>query len=109
MRYGAAVRWRRAVERELASVELTLTQWFVLEATAAIERETGDATNQSAVAARADLDRMTTSQVMSALSRRGLVDRGPDMCGRGYRIFVTPAGLAALRAGLACIEAASAR
>jgi hypothetical protein len=44
---------------------------------------------------------------MTTLSDRGLVDRGPDMAGRGYRIFLTESGLDALTGGAALVEAAS--
>jgi DNA-binding MarR family transcriptional regulator len=90
--YLTAWRWRRAVEGALRSVGLTFTQWLVLGATHALIRESKDAVNQNAVAARAELDRMTVSQVMTALAKLGHVDRGPDLIGRGYRIWVTASG-----------------
>jgi DNA-binding MarR family transcriptional regulator len=103
------MRWRRQAEAELRPLGLTLTQWMVLESTQQLIQETGDAVNQSAVAARVELDKMTTSQVMRTLESRGLVDRGPDMTGRAYRILVTSKGRQAVQLGQARVEAASAR
>ncbi len=91
-RYLAAFRWRRAVEAKLKSVALTFPQWLVLDATNRLIHESKDAVNQNAVAQRAELDRMTVSQVMTTLAKLGHVDRGPDLIGRGYRIWVTAKG-----------------
>ncbi|HEY3495793.1 MAG TPA: hypothetical protein VGK73_13940 [Polyangiaceae bacterium] len=90
--YLAAWRWRRGVEKSLAPMKLTLTQWLVLEATASLIAERDDAVNQNAVAARTELDRMTISQVMTTLAVRSLVDRAPDLDGRAYRIYLTQRG-----------------
>jgi DNA-binding MarR family transcriptional regulator len=86
------MRWRRDVERALAPVGLTFTQWLVLEATADLVREIDDAVSQAEVARRTEIDKMTTSQVMKTLESKGLVDRGPDLTGRAYRIWVTTRG-----------------
>lgn len=105
--WRAAARWRRHAERELADVDLTLAQWLVLDATHALITEMGDAINQSQVAARLEQDRMTVSQVMRALARKGLIDRGPDLLSSAYRIWVTASGIRALARGRERIEAAS--
>jgi DNA-binding MarR family transcriptional regulator len=91
-----AVRWRRAVESELSEIGLTFTQWLVLDATQELSEESGDAVNQSEVARRLELDRMTVSQVMRALERQGLVDRGPAMAPPGLRVWATDAGRKAI-------------
>jgi DNA-binding MarR family transcriptional regulator len=103
-RYLAAWRWRRAVEAELKPLGLTFTQWLVLGATAALIRESKDAVNQNEVAARTELDRMTVSQVMTTLEDLGHVDRGPDMIGRGYRIWITSSGRKTLTRSRARLE-----
>ncbi len=103
------MRWRRQVEAELREVGLTLTQWMVLDCVQQLIQETGDAVNQSAVAQRAELDKMTISQVMRTLEGRGLVDRGPDPTGRAYRILVTSRGRQAVLLGQARVEAGSVR
>jgi DNA-binding MarR family transcriptional regulator len=103
--YLQAWRWRRLVEAELRPLGLTFTQWFVLEATWHQVREHGDAVSQNLVAERTELDRTTTSQVMRALDKLGLVDRGPDFSGPGFRIVLSTAGTRLLRQANARIEA----
>ena len=84
-----AMRWRGRVEAALGGSALTFTQWLVLDALRELIAETGDAVNQNEVAARVALSRATVSFVMSALDKKGLVDRGPDLTGRAWRIFLT--------------------
>jgi DNA-binding MarR family transcriptional regulator len=103
-RWRAAVRWRRRVERELRALGLTLTQWIVLEAAAALVREHRDAVSQLDIGRRAQIDKATTSEVMMRLSVRGLVDRDIDATGLGYRIYVTDDGGLALEEGRARIR-----
>jgi DNA-binding MarR family transcriptional regulator len=100
--------WRREAEKGLAGVELTLTQWIVLDATRALVQSTRDAVSQNDVALHTEIDRMTVSQVMRNLDSAGLVDRGPDMHGRAYRILVTDKGDRAAKQGAARLETASA-
>lgn len=104
-RYLAAWRWRRAVEGELRRLGLTFTQWLVLGAVDTLIREAKDAVNQNAVAGRTELDRSTVSQVMVTLEKLGHVDRGPDLGGPGYRIWVTPSGQKALTLGKRRVDA----
>jgi DNA-binding MarR family transcriptional regulator len=92
VRWLEAMRWRRQIEKLLKPFELTLARWLVLEATGELVRETNDAVNQSAVAARCELDRMTVSQIMRTLDEQGLIDRGPNSAPPAYRIWLTPKG-----------------
>jgi DNA-binding MarR family transcriptional regulator len=103
----AAMRWRRAVEGELSEIGLTFTQWLVLEATHELSEESGDAVNQSEVARRLELDRMTVSQVMRSLERQGLVDRGPATAPPALRIWATDAGRKAISKARARANSAS--
>lgn len=105
--WRTAMRWRRETERELARVGLTLTHWLVLEATSGLIAQSGDATHQARVAARAQLDKMTVSQAMRRLERAGFVDQGPDLSSSAYRIWMTARGRRALTEGRERIEAAS--
>lgn len=110
--YLAAWRWRREVEHELKPLELTFTQWLVLDATASAiaELKDGDhAVSQKAVADVCELDAMTVSQVMGTLSLRGLVDRGPSASGPAYRILVTARGLRTLQNATPRVNAATER
>ena len=79
------------IEQALGS-QLAFTQWLVLDATALIVRETGDAVSQSQVAQFLRLERMTLSHAMTTLSSRGLVSRGPPLSGTCWRIFVAKEG-----------------
>jgi DNA-binding MarR family transcriptional regulator len=76
----------------------------VLEATDDLIREERDAVTQASVALRTELDPGTTSQVMKALAKAGLVDRGPDMTGPAYRIIVTQEGRRRLRQAVERVE-----
>jgi DNA-binding MarR family transcriptional regulator len=108
-RYLAAFRWRRAVETEMKSAGLTFPQWLVLDATNRLIHESKDAVNQNAVARRAELDRMTVSQVMTTLAKLGHVDRDTDAIGRGYRIRVTSKGEKTLALAERAVQNATAR
>jgi DNA-binding MarR family transcriptional regulator len=100
--------WRRQAEKELAGIELTLSQWIVLDAARTLVQSTEDAVSQNDVALHTEIDRMTVSQVMRNLEKANLVDRGPDADGRAYRIYVTEKGERAAKLGAARIETASA-
>jgi DNA-binding MarR family transcriptional regulator len=102
--YFAAWRWRRAVERELKDLGLTLTQWLVLDAADELIREVEDAVNQRAIAERAELDAMTVSQVMKTLEEKELVSREPDRSGRAYRVYLTKKGEKLLQAAAPRVE-----
>ena len=102
--YFAAWRWRRAVERELRELGLTLTQWLVLDAADELIQDARDAVNQRRIAERAELDAMTVSQVMTTLAGKALVSRDADLSGRGYRVLVTKKGEKLLQAAAARVE-----
>ena len=106
-RFREAMAWRREVEQGLAGLELTLAQWIVLDATRSLVESTKDAVSQADVAKHTEMDRMTISQVMRNLDRSGLVDRGPSLDARAWRIILTARGERAVRQGAAQIEAAS--
>ena len=107
-RFRDAMAWRREVERELVDLKITFAQWTVLETARELIESTEDAVSQNDVASRAEIDRMTVSQVMKNLSNADLVDRGPDMDGRAYRIWLTKKGERAAKQGSARIQRVSA-
>lgn len=88
----AAQRWQAMVERELGRLGLTFREWLVLEATEELINELCDAVSQEAVAGRTELNKMNVSRVMKTLESKGLVDRGPDLTGGAYRVFLTLLG-----------------
>lgn len=109
--YLAAWRWRREVESRLRALDLTFTQWLVLDATASAisELEDDHAVSQREVAETCELDPMTVSQVMGTLSARGLVDRSPSTTGRSYRIILSAAGRRTLQSAAASLRTATER
>ena len=106
-RWLAAMRWRRRVEKALAQSGLTFTQWQVLDATAVLVVETGDAVSQNQVSERTQLDRNTVSQVMRTLEQKRLVSRGPCCIGTSWRVFQTERAVSVLNALRGAVEAAS--
>jgi DNA-binding MarR family transcriptional regulator len=104
----AAMRWRRRVEAAFSEVQLTFTQWLVLEATRELIGEREDAVNQNQIAARVELGRSTVCQVMFTLQDKSLVSRDIDITGREMRIWLTSEAMQMLDAHRAQVEAVSA-
>jgi DNA-binding MarR family transcriptional regulator len=102
-----ASRWRKLVDKELAPLGLSLTEWIVLDATLQLVRKTGDAVNQNQVARHTSLQPMVVSNAMQKLDRRGFVSRGPDCMQFAWRVFVREPGVEAVVKGRARIEAVS--
>jgi DNA-binding MarR family transcriptional regulator len=101
------MRWRRSAEAALSSTGLTVTQWLVLSTLEELVREQDEPASQQQVAERAQVDKMTTSQVMRALEARGMVDRAASFDARYYRVIVTRRGEQALAAAGKQLDAAS--
>jgi len=93
-----AARVRRAVEAELRQHRISFALWWVLYVTDSLVRDSQDAVSQQAIALATELSRSTVSYLMSALSARALVSRGPDGLDYGYRIFTTAQGRAMVEA-----------
>lgn len=104
-RYLAALRWRRQAEEGLRALQLTLTQWLVLDALDAIRRESGDAVSQREVGIYLALGKATVSSLMLQLAQRALVDRGPGYDARQSRIYLTARGRQLLEKGAPCSRA----
>ena len=89
--WHAALAWRASVQEALGD-RLTATQFFVLGAIAWLGRTRGPPT-QAEEAAFSATDPMTTSQVVRALEKRGLVARRDDpLDSRRWRLQATAAG-----------------
>jgi DNA-binding MarR family transcriptional regulator len=101
-----AARWRRAVERELRKIDLTFTQWLLLDGARSLISASGDAVSQVEIAELVELDAMTVSRVTTTLARRGLISREPAFGRPTYRIWLNAAGESALAAGRRCLEVA---
>lgn len=93
-----AMRWQRMADSTLKPFELTHTQYLVLASTLSLTEAKEDAVQQRAVAEHAGLDQATTSRIATALSLRGLLDRGPTLGdARAWRIIVTARGQALVK------------
>jgi DNA-binding MarR family transcriptional regulator len=91
--WSAGLAWARAVQRALAPVGLTHTQFFALGAARWLAKEGGRAPNQREVARFASLDPMTTTQVVRALVERGALVRKDDPDDtRAWLLVVTKKG-----------------
>ena len=98
-----AMRWQRTVTGAVARVGLRFTEWLVLVTTLELIRANQDAVCQSDVCRALGLTRVRVSVAMCALAEKGLVDRGPDVDGWMWRVFVTKQGetrIAEARAGI---------
>ncbi len=87
-----AMRWQRIVTAAVAEVGLRFNEWLVLVTTLELTRAKQDAVSQSDVCRALGLTRMQVSTAMGALAEIGLVDRGPDVDGWMWRVFVTKEG-----------------
>ncbi|HEY3256553.1 MAG TPA: hypothetical protein VGJ91_21485 [Polyangiaceae bacterium] len=106
--WSAALHWRERMKACLASSGLTFTEWLVLDATWSLVDRSGDAVSQNEVAKELELEALTIWHAMAVLEHRGLVSRGCSMSGKAWRVFVTDAGAAWLRAVQPSLERASA-
>jgi MarR family transcriptional regulator, organic hydroperoxide resistance regulator len=105
-----AMRWQRGINATLRPLRLTHTQFLVLASLDRARREVGDAVTQRAIATEAGLDEATTSSVLQALERRGMVDRGPTHGdARAWRVIVASPGQRVLRQAAPLVDAASQR
>jgi DNA-binding MarR family transcriptional regulator len=104
--WRAAIRWPRAVEVALAEVELTFSEYLVLQAAALAIQSSVDAVPQTAIAELSGFDQATTSKQVKKLEARGLLDRSIDgVDGRRWRVLVTGRGLKVLRRASARVDA----
>jgi DNA-binding MarR family transcriptional regulator len=94
----------------LAPLGLTPTQFLVLEAVGRLERKDkrSEGPSQQALALDLTVDKMTISQVMRALERRGLVDRdvGSDSS-LAWAVLLTREGEALVARALPQVQRAS--
>src|ERR1041384_3291432 len=73
--WQAALRWKNAVKTSLEKHDLTPTQFFVLGAAGWLTKTQPVPPRQKDVAEMAGIDLMTTSQVVRALEKAGLLAR----------------------------------
>ena len=84
-----SAQWRKRVAAVCSEVELSFTEWLVVDALRELYQELEDAVTQNAIAERAGLRRGNVSALMSALEEKYLVSRGPSASGRAWRVLPT--------------------
>ena len=105
-------RWREArqfqvrAQRALGAIGMPFVEWLLLESLQELIDETGDAVSQAQVADRAGLTKMIASYWMGLMDEHGLIDRGPALDGRSYRVYVGERGADALKVAAARLRAA---
>lgn len=91
---GLARRWRRALDQRLAAIGLSDASWAPLVHLA----ELGDGLCQKDLALAVGIDGSSLVRLLDLLAARGLVERRTDARDRRQkRLFLTPAGQAAVR------------
>ena len=90
----AAQAWRTEASEVLRAHELTVPQFLVVMALYRQARHDWDPLTQSEVATRLGMDANTTSQIVRALERRGLLTRTPHPDdARARALALTPNGI----------------
>lgn len=85
--------WQAALRDALAPLALTPAQFHLLAVAMWLGQEAGTGARQSDIAALSGTDTVTTSEVLRALERRGLVDRVPHATDRRAKaVTITIAG-----------------
>lgn len=91
--WRATLSWQRRVAAVLSPLGLTHVQFVLLVSTWWLTRVAGQTPNQRHIAEHANTDPMMTSQVLRALTKKGLLRRSPDPGdARAMRITVTSEG-----------------
>jgi DNA-binding MarR family transcriptional regulator len=105
--WRAAMRWQRAVDKSLAPLGMTHTQYLVLSSARSAVDEVRDAVSQRVIATQAGVDEVTASRLIRKLEARGWLDRGPTFGDlRALRVIVTRSGRRILEQATSRLEAA---
>jgi DNA-binding MarR family transcriptional regulator len=100
-----SMKWRTALDRELASVGLTSAQYALLASLYALHRE-GIRPSQRELAAFSSLDTMYVSKLIRVLERSGLVERRTNPAdSRAVLLTVTTTGEQTVRTARAAVVA----
>jgi len=105
MLWRVTQRWQSSMRAALAPHELTHVQFVLLASLTWMESDSP--ITQADLAAQAGTDLMMTSQVVRALTDKGLVTRSPHPTdGRAFALAVTPAGARAANSAVVDVESA---
>ena len=89
----SAMAWQRSVDRKLAPLGLTHTQFWLLQNAEWLQDRYSDAVGQYEIADAARIDSSTASGIARRLESKGLIDRAPAFGLRTtYRVLVTETG-----------------
>ena len=106
--WRTTMRWQRVMTAALAPLDLTHVQ-FVLLASAMWLGRNGEPPNQVQLAAQAGTEVKMTSDVVTRLEAKGLIEREADpRDSRAKVIRITVAGAAAAQRAIVAVEAADA-
>lgn len=104
------MRWQRAVDAALRPLDLTHSQFLLLDAAERALRDAKQPVMQRQVAEVAGLDEGTTSNIVKRLEQRGLITRKPpDGDARAWRITVPGRGKTLLERARKVVGSAAAR
>jgi len=104
--WHVTLRWQRAVAAALGPLGLTHVQFVLLACTWWLNTHGEASPNQLAVARQAGTDVKMTSQVLSKLESKGLVERTVDPADtRAKLLRVTPAGAALAQRAIGVVDA----
>lgn len=102
--WQVSMRWQLAMNQQLRTVGLTLTQFSLLAGLYWLARQ-GETVTQQRLADYAHTDKMMTSKVLQTLARKGLLERHNNpQDGRAKQLHLTPAATALLRQANALVE-----
>jgi DNA-binding MarR family transcriptional regulator len=103
------MRWQRLVNAALRPITMTHTQYLVLSSLEQAGGEHREDVSQREIARQAGLDEATTSNVIQALEKRGLVSREPPVEDyRSWGVTLTASGVRSLRRAGPLVEGAGA-
>jgi DNA-binding MarR family transcriptional regulator len=106
--WRASTLWRRSIEAVLKPLNLTHPQFVILAATAWFTRGNKHV-SQAAIGRHAGLDPNTTSQILSGLQKKGLIERVRSDDERSKYPTPTPLGKQLLAKALPAVEKADAK
>jgi DNA-binding MarR family transcriptional regulator len=102
--------WKREIDQALRPLGITHTQFLVLFAAATVMADLDDAVSQQEIADEAEMDKVTTGQLVNKLNDAGLLDKNiPGLDRRMYRVIMATEGTRRLRKACTLVDEVSAR
>ena len=96
--------WQREMRKALKRYDLTHTQFVLLASTLWLSKQ-NEAVTQTLLSSHTKIDRMTTSTVLRALQKRGLIERQDHLTDtRAKAIRLTPSGRKTAKLAVTVVE-----